>query len=153
MSTLTTHLTLCIFHTIIIIHGSHYTQSAWSRKMNTQQVFEELHPSFRELFNSSEGQIIWQCLIKPENRIRSETAAYLGKSPLDALTPELIKLTSFSSNPSNENVDRLKQLTGSLIRILMSFWGYKPNPSKQRLPNSTEDKPQLFKTATTYSKA
>ena len=120
--------------------------------MNTQKVIEQLHPSFHELFKEEDSQIIWKCLQKPEHKIQAETAAYLGKSPLDALTPTFLELPSFGAEQPTERIDRLKQLTGSLVRILMSSWGYEPNQSKQKLPSSTIEKPQLFKTATTYSK-
>ncbi|MDF0533063.1 hypothetical protein PY479_02075 [Shewanella sp. A32] len=120
--------------------------------MDSKKIYEELHPSFRDLFNGENGQVIWECLLKPENKIRAETAAYLGKSPLDALTPEFLALSPFSDDKESDEKDRLKQLTGSLVRILMASWGYKPNLSKQRLPSSTESKRQLFKTATTYSR-
>jgi len=120
--------------------------------MDSRIALNHLHPSFHELFQATEGQTIWECLNKAENKIRAETAAYLGKSPLDALTPELLSLSAFSLEQPTAQVDRLKQLTGSLIRILMDSWGYDLNPSKQRLPNSTDSKPQLFKTASTYIK-
>ncbi len=125
--------------------------------MDKEQVLSQLHFSFHALFLDSDGQDIWQCLQKPENIIRAETAAYLGKSPLDALTPELLKLNIFQHISANgiklARVERFKQLTGSLLRIVMCVQlGYTLNKSKQKLKPSSTERPQIFTTVSTYSK-
>ena len=120
--------------------------------MRSELVLQKLHGSFKGLFQEPGGLEIWQCLTSPESIIKSECAAYLGKSPLDALTSDLLELSVFKNNQDKKRVDRFKQLTGSLVRILMEDLGYKLNISKQKLKPSTPEKPQLFTTVSTYSK-
>ncbi|MDO6500940.1 hypothetical protein [Photobacterium sanguinicancri] len=114
------------------------------------QVTDYLHRSFLPIFNEPEGQAIWDFLQQPQNIIRVETAVYLGKSPLEALTPELLKLEIFQSNDEDQ-VKRFKQLTGSLVKYLLchKIGGYELKPSKVNI-TSQDNRPLLFKTAATY---
>ncbi|WP_149980947.1 hypothetical protein [Pseudoalteromonas rhizosphaerae] len=113
-------------------------------------VTDYLHRSFIPLFKEPEGQAVWAFLQKPENIIRIETAVYLGKSPLEALTPELLKLDILMSN-DEDKVNRLKQLIGSLVKFLLchQIGGYELKPSKVNI-TAQDDRPLLFKTAATY---
>ncbi|CAG19290.1 hypothetical protein [Photobacterium profundum] len=125
--------------------------------MQISKIQDKLHTSFHGIFQEPDGQSLLSFLLEPESILRSETAIYLGKAPLDALTPGLLQLPIFANqhedDETKQRIERLKQLAGSLTRIIMEERGYELNPSKQKLKPSTEEKPQLFVKVSTYSKA
>ncbi|WP_132941959.1 hypothetical protein [Vibrio crassostreae] len=107
-------------------------------------VTDYLHRSFIPLFKEPEGQAIWAFLQKQENIIRIETGVYLRKSPLEALTPELLELDVLTSS-DEDKVNRLKQLIGSLVKFLLCFQigGYEQKPSKVNI-TAQYNRPLLF---------
>ncbi|ABM04280.1 conserved hypothetical protein [Psychromonas ingrahamii 37] len=111
------------------------------------------HPSFKSLFQEADAQKIWALLKERDNVIRAETAVYLNKAPVEALTPELLRLDTFSKGCNKQRTDRLKQLIGSYVRYIMEARGYDIDEERRhRLKAGTESQPSLFKTSAVYVK-
>jgi len=110
------------------------------------------HTSFQPLFEQEEVQELWAYLKTPDNLIRIDAALYLGKSPLEVITPNLLTLAMFSDDVDKSQKDRYKKVTGAMIKALANELGYVPNQSRIKLKAGTLERPQLFSTSTTYSK-
>ena len=110
------------------------------------------HTSFQSLFEQEEVQELWTYLKTPDNLIRIDAALYLGKSPLEVITPNLLTLHMFSDDVDKSQKDRYKKVTGAMIKALANELGYVANQSRIKLKAGTLERPQLFSTSTTYSK-
>ena len=110
------------------------------------------HTSFQSLFAQEEVQELWTYLKTPDNLIRIDAALYLGKSPLEVITPNLLTLHMFSDGVDTSQKDRYKKVTGAMIKALANELGYVANQSRIKLKAGTLERPQLFSTSTTYSK-
>ncbi|MDO6679992.1 MULTISPECIES: hypothetical protein [unclassified Shewanella] len=119
----------------------------------SSQVTNYLHRSFIALFEEQDGQDIWSCIKDPTNIVRMETAIYLGKTPLESITPELLKLDIFKpdSGQDVQRQNRFKQLTGSLVKYMLcnKLDKYQLNDNKTKL-RASEDRQQIFSAASTY---
>lgn len=121
--------------------------------MDLSNLNFEPHTSFTALFAQPDVQDIWKLLKQPDNLIRYETAAYLSKAPVESITPQLLSLPTFSESTDLKRQDRVKQLIGAMVRCIMEELGYEINPTRLKLRVGTPSRPQLFKTASSYSKS
>lgn len=110
------------------------------------------HTSFTALFAEPDIQDIWKLIKQPDNLIRMETAAYLSKTPVESISPQLLSLPAFREGEDPKRQDRIKQLIGAMVRCIMEELGYEINPTRLKLRVGTPSRPQLFKTASSYSK-
>ncbi|MGY4366796.1 hypothetical protein ACVW1A_002861 [Bradyrhizobium sp. LB1.3] len=75
---------------------------------------------FSETFKTSLGQQIWAFLNEGENLIRMETASYLSRPALEALSPILKR--RFGDAVFE---DRIKRMTGHMVRQILEAHGYR----------------------------
>ena len=75
---------------------------------------------FRNINETTNGQAIWQFLIRFDNVIRMETATYLGRPAVEPLSPGL--LAEFGKEVET---DRVKQYIGHAVRQVMEGCGYR----------------------------
>ncbi|MCU0882104.1 MAG: hypothetical protein MUF14_05485, partial [Hyphomonadaceae bacterium] len=76
--------------------------------------------NFRDLYETELGASVWRFLVQPDNRIRMETASYLGRAAVEPLAPGLV--LEFGSEIGQ---DRIKQMIGHMVRQIMEAVGYK----------------------------
>ena len=83
---------------------------------------------FSNTFNTDLGRAIWAFLHEPDNLIRMETATYLGRPAVEPLSPGLEKRFG---EPAFE--DRVKQMTGHMIRQIMERRGFRLDQNGVRI--------------------
>ncbi|MFT5806327.1 MAG: hypothetical protein ACI9LG_000588 [Moritella dasanensis] len=122
------------------------------KMLNLDELHFVPHSSFQSLFEQQEVKELWAFLKTPNNLIRIDAALYLGKSPLEVITPNLLTLYIFSDDVDKSLKDRYKKICGAFIKAIANELGYSQNQSRIKLKASTVTRPQLFSTSTTYSK-
>jgi hypothetical protein len=83
---------------------------------------------FSNTFNTDLGRGIWAFLHEQDNLIRMETASYLGRPAVEPLSPGL---EARFGAPAFE--DRVKQMTGHMIRQIMERAGLRLDQSGVRI--------------------
>jgi hypothetical protein len=89
---------------------------------------------FENDYRTPLGQELWSWLLNPSSLYRMETASFLERPAVEALAPLLIEKFGDAIKQ-----DRVKQMTGSMIRQIMESRGYQldrqhvPIPPKRRL--------------------
>jgi hypothetical protein len=83
---------------------------------------------------------IWDFLRRPDNLLRMETASRLGRSPLEAVSAELIHEFGTSIN-----LPSVKQMIGRMVRQIMEALGYEIERKSLRIT-----RPCLFSSGATY---
>jgi len=74
---------------------------------------------FLELYRSELGQALWLFLNEPASVLRMETATYLGRPALEALSPSLQQ----QFGPAVFE-DRVKRMAGHMVRQILQAHGY-----------------------------
>ena len=74
---------------------------------------------FSKTFKQEGGQALWDFLHEPTTLLQMETAAYLGRPSIEALSPQLLK--RFGGTVKR---DRIKQMIGHMVRQVMEARGY-----------------------------
>ncbi len=83
---------------------------------------------FAMTFKDEGGQAIWNFLNERENVLRMETASYLGRPAIEALSPMLLQ----RFGPSIKRV-RLKQMIGHMVRQIMEARSYRLDRSTVKI--------------------
>jgi len=83
---------------------------------------------FRSTFDTELGSGIWAFLHEHDNLIRMETASYLARPAVEPLSPGL---EARFGEPAFE--DRVKQMTGHMIRQIKERMGYRLDQSGVRI--------------------
>jgi len=96
--------------------------------------------TFREIANSATGQEIWKLLNEHDNLIRMETATFLSRPAVEALSPVLL-----SRIGEEVRQDRMKQMVGRMVRQILERCGYQIDQQSVRIP-----KPNVFTSGTRY---
>jgi hypothetical protein len=84
--------------------------------------------TFRELASSPLGQSLWFFLNESDNLVRMETATYLERPAVEALSPGL--LTRFGDEVRR---DRTKQMIGRMVRQILERHGYRIDRQNVRI--------------------
>lgn len=75
---------------------------------------------FSEMFKTDLGQALWRFLNEPESMLRMETATYLSRPALEALSPSM--QARFGDAVFE---DRMKRMAGHMVRQIMEANGYR----------------------------
>lgn len=96
---------------------------------------------FASTYETQNGIEIWSFLNQPENIVRMETATYLARPAAEALSPQLVE--RFGESIAE---DRIKQMTGHMIRQILESRGYRVDRSNVRINRDGN----IFSSATRY---
>ncbi len=96
---------------------------------------------FSGTYATANGAEIWRFLNQVDNVIRMETATYLSRPAAEALSPHLLQ--QFGSAVKE---DRIKQMTGHMIRQILESRGYRMARSNVRITREGN----IFTSATRY---
>lgn len=97
---------------------------------------------FVQLYKTPLGQSLWAVLRHPETLIRCETAAALGRSPVEILSPILV--WEYGADALDM---QFKQMVGHMLKQIMAALGYVPAPQERRIPGGS-----LFATGARYQR-
>ena len=102
----------------------------------------EYEPSrFASTYERENGREIWKFLNEPENVTRMETATYLSRPAVEPLSPFLL-----SRFGDRMRADRIKQMTGHMVRQVLENRGYRVDRNNVRINR----KGNIFTSATRY---
>ncbi len=99
---------------------------------------------FASTYESDNGRKIWLFLNEPENVVRMETATYLSRPAAEPLSPYLLERFGKMIRE-----DRIKQMTGHMIRQVLESNGYRIDRSNVRISREGN----IFTSATRYTKS
>ncbi|HBC3509293.1 MULTISPECIES: hypothetical protein [Vibrio harveyi group] len=94
---------------------------------------------------------IWRLLNSGDNIIRMETAIYLSKPPVEAITPQLLKLKVFQDNVDDAYREKIKRIIGMMIRQILEQRGFRAKRGRYRISNKTGER-QIFLTSLLFEK-
>ena len=97
---------------------------------------------FASTYEAENGRKIWEFLNEPESIIRMETATYLFRPAAEPLSPFLV-----SQFGDAIKEDRMKQMTGHMIRQVLESRGYRVDRSNVRINRAGN----IFVSATRYA--
>jgi len=97
---------------------------------------------FASTYEAGVGRQIWLFLNQSDNIIRMETASYLSRPAAEPLSPGL-----YEEFGDPVKVDRIKQMTGHMIRQILENRGYQLDQSGVRINRPGN----IFASATRYS--
>ena len=97
--------------------------------------------SFREVASSPLGRGLWEFLNEKDNVIRMETATYLSRPAVEALSPSL--LARFGDEVRQ---DRVKQMIGRMVRQILEPRGYRIDQQSVRISREN-----VFTSGTRYA--
>lgn len=86
---------------------------------------------FSRVFKTPLGRSLWAMLTRPDIVIRCETAAMLGRSPVEVLSPLLI--WTYGADALDMQV---KQMIGHMLRQIMDALGYAATATERRIPGA-----------------
>ena len=75
--------------------------------------------NFSDLYDTERGREIWHFMRRPDNVVRMETASFLRRPAVEALSPGLLE--EFGPEMGE---DRFKQMIGHMARQVMEAIGY-----------------------------
>ena len=96
---------------------------------------------FVSTYEKENGRELWKFLNEPENVIRMETATYLSRPAVEPLSPFL--LSGFGDRIRE---DRMKQMTGHMVRQVLESRGYRVDRNNVRITRNGN----IFTSATRY---
>lgn len=96
---------------------------------------------FASTYENEGGCEIWEFLTNRDNIIRMETACYLSRPAAEPLSPYLIE--RFGNRIAE---DRIKQMTGHMIRQILEGRGYQVDRGNVRISRDGN----IFTSATRY---
>ncbi len=99
---------------------------------------------FASTYESENGHKIWLFLNEPENVVRMETATYLSRPAAEPLSPFLLERFG-----KMVREDRIKQMTGHMIRQVLESNGYRIDRGNVRISREGN----IFTSATRYTKS
>lgn len=74
---------------------------------------------FEALYHSQNGQQLWEFLCEHDSILRMESATYLGRPAVEALSPSLMR--RFGGEIAQR---RIKQMIGHMVRQVMEARGF-----------------------------
>ncbi|MCZ4254486.1 hypothetical protein O4H53_02970 [Sulfitobacter sp. G21635-S1] len=83
---------------------------------------------FERAFHLQDGAALWDFLRQPENRLRMETATYLGRPAIEPLSPALVQ--AFGNQVRDHQI---RQMIGHMVRQIMEEGGYRLDRSGVRI--------------------
>jgi len=97
--------------------------------------------SFRKLYETQEGQKIWEFLNEPMAIERMKTASDLGKPAIlgvekNLLENSFIQEKTLIDEKDTKQFHRLKQMLGAMVRQVMEANGYKLTCNNVKTTNS-----------------
>jgi hypothetical protein len=99
---------------------------------------------FASTFEAGSGREIWDFLNEPANVVRMETATYLSRPAAEPLSPYL-----YGRFGDGIREDRIKQMTGHMIRQVLESKGYRVDRNNVRISREGN----IFTSATRYISA
>lgn len=96
---------------------------------------------FSGTYETENGAKLWKILTRPDNILRMETATYLARPAAEPLSPVLLQ--DYGARAAE---DRIKQMTGHMIRQIMEQRGYRVARSNVRIAR----RGNIFSSATRY---
>ena len=97
---------------------------------------------FASTYDANGGSELWSFLNEPENVVRMETATSLSRPAAESLSPYL-----FSKFGDRIKEDRIKQMTGHMIRQVLENRGYRVDRNNVRITRAGN----IFSSATRYA--
>ncbi len=83
---------------------------------------------FEALYHNRNGQQLWDFLHEHDSLLRMESATYLGRPAVEALSPSLMR--RFGGEVTQK---RIKQMIGHMVRQIMESRGFQLERSNVRI--------------------